>query len=99
IADERCGLVRRARTVIPSVTVPSQQDRVPLKNAHFNCSMPGPSSPKRMREEEEEQENGSKHMDNLFNFVEDLEKAVKNEEELDASTHYVVNLEGNENER
>ncbi|GMT30231.1 hypothetical protein PFISCL1PPCAC_21528, partial [Pristionchus fissidentatus] len=43
--------------------------------------VPGPSSPKRIKVEEVEGEiDGSNHMENLMNFAEDCEKAVKYED-------------------
>ncbi|GMT30250.1 hypothetical protein PFISCL1PPCAC_21547, partial [Pristionchus fissidentatus] len=56
-----------------------------LDHCHDNPStnQPGPSSPKRIKVEEEEEEmDGTNHMENLMSFAEDCEKAVKYEDEL-----------------
>ncbi|GMT30197.1 hypothetical protein PFISCL1PPCAC_21494, partial [Pristionchus fissidentatus] len=51
--------------------------------ASRNPDQPGPSSPKRIKVEEEEEEiDGSNHMENLLNFAEDCEKAVKYADEV-----------------
>ncbi|GMT30229.1 hypothetical protein PFISCL1PPCAC_21526, partial [Pristionchus fissidentatus] len=57
---------------------------------------PGPSSPKRIKVEEEEIIGGSNHMENLMNFAEDCEKAVKYEDELAAFVDDEVKTEVDE---
>ncbi|GMT30260.1 hypothetical protein PFISCL1PPCAC_21557, partial [Pristionchus fissidentatus] len=51
------------------------------KDPNYGPNQPGPSSQKRIKVEEEEEIDGSNHMENLMNFVEDCEKAVKYEDE------------------
>ncbi|GMT30718.1 hypothetical protein PFISCL1PPCAC_22015, partial [Pristionchus fissidentatus] len=58
-----------------------------------SIDQPGPSSPKRIKMEEEEEIERSKQMENLFSFAKDCEKAVKYEEELAGSTEDEIKLE------
>ncbi|GMT30258.1 hypothetical protein PFISCL1PPCAC_21555, partial [Pristionchus fissidentatus] len=69
------GSISSTRREKLSINAPINLDHEPI---HIDA--PYPFSPKRIKMEEEEGIDGSNHMENLMNFAEDCEKAVKYEE-------------------